>query len=185
MHLYHYFDKKIGPFVNLSDISTDEAMAVMLKIKETKPNTIRGQNPDVHAYLERRQLNEGKLKTEFERKGGIVKRNAPHYMVIEHSPWLNSEEWFENNSFIKIPIEAFDTKTISFTYGDSFPVLSPYPSKMDDKEYKNQVYTYDEILRIIDKYGLPQHYNHDGSHGPERYIEAHVWSDETINKYRY
>lgn len=24
----------------------------------------------------------------------------------------------------------------------------------------------------------------DGKYGPERYIEAHVWSDETLNKYR-
>ena len=182
MYLYHYFDKTVGAFVNLSDIPIDEAKAVLTRIKETKPNTLRAQNN--LDYIERRHHNEGKLKTEFLRKGGIVKRNAPHYMVIGHSPWLSSAEWFENSSFIKIPIEEFDTKTISFTYGDSFPVLSPYPSKMDDKEYKNQIYTYDEILKIIEKYGLPQDYNNDGKYGPERYIEAHIWSDETINKYR-
>jgi len=55
---------------------------------------------------------------------------------------------------------------------------------MDDKEYRRKLYTYDEILKIIEKYELPQKWNNDGVYGPERYIEAHIWSDETINNYR-
>ena len=42
---------------------------------------------------------------------------------------------------------------------------------------------YDEILEIIKKYGMPQEWNDDGKYGPERYIEAHVWSDKVIQKY--
>lgn len=38
-------------------------------------------------------------------------------------------------------------------------------------------------LVIIKKYGLPQKWNDDGKYGPERYVEAHIWSDETIEKY--
>ena len=41
----------------------------------------------------------------------------------------------------------------------------------------------DGTLDIIKKYGLPQDWNDDGKYGPERYIEAHIWSDETIEKY--
>ncbi len=37
---------------------------------------------------------------------------------------------------------------------------------------------------LIVNYGLPQEWNNDGTYGPERYIEAHIWSDETIDKYR-
>jgi hypothetical protein len=54
---------------------------------------------------------------------------------------------------------------------------------MDGKEYRRKLYTYDEILKIIEKYGLPQDWNDDGTFGPERYIEAHVWSDDPIEKY--
>jgi len=121
------------------------------------------------------------LRTEFMKKGGIIKRKTPHYMVVEHSPWLST--WHDNSDFIRIPIEEFDARTISFTYGDSHPVFSPWPNPMDGKEYRRKLYTYDEILKIIDKYGLPQDWNDDGRFGPERYIEAHVWSDETIEKY--
>lgn len=42
---------------------------------------------------------------------------------------------------------------------------------------------YDEIPEIIEKYGYPQEWNPDGLLGPERYIEAHIWSDDVIAKY--
>jgi len=179
-HLYHYFDKTVGAFANLSDVSDDEAKAILDAIKKTKPSA---QSSKRHAtYIDDRRYYENILRTEFSKKGGIMKRNAPHYLVVEHSPWLST--WFENSSFVKIPIEEFDLKTVSFTYGDSHPVFSPRPHKMDDKEYRRKLYTYDEIVKIIDKYGLPQDYNDDGTFGAERYVEAHVWSNETINKYR-
>ena len=33
MLLYHYYDKKIGPFKNLSDLSIEEANRILLTIK--------------------------------------------------------------------------------------------------------------------------------------------------------
>ena len=35
----------------------------------------------------------------------------------------------------------------------------------------------------VKKYGMPQEGNDDGKYGPERYIEAHIWSDKVIHKY--
>ena len=180
MFLYHYFDKTVGPFVNLSEIPIDEAKAIVNKIKEEKPNVQSAQRDSL--YMERRHYYEDILRKEFKKKGGIIKRMAPHYMIVEHSPWLNT--WFDNCDFIKIPIEEFDLQTVSFTYGDSHPTFSIYKRIDDWKEYRRKLYTYDEILEIINKYGLPQEWNNDGTYGPERYVEAHIWSDETINKYR-
>lgn len=116
----------------------------------------------------------------FIEKGGKPIRKAPHYMVVECCDWLNS--WFIEGDFIKIPIQEFDLNTISFTYGDMHPTFSPRVN--DGKEYRKKIYTYTEILEIIKKYGLPQEWNADGKFGPERYIEAQIWSDETINKYK-
>ena len=181
IYLYHYFDKTIGPFANLSDIAMDEAKTVLNKIRETKPNVQSAKRQ--LKYIEDRHYYEEIIKTEFIEKGGIIKRRSPHYMVVGHSPWLST--WFENSSFVKISTEEFNLKTISFTYGDSHPVFSPRANRMDGKEYRKKLYTYDEILIIIENYGLPQDWNNDGKYGPERYIEAHIWSDETINKYRY
>lgn len=99
------------------------------------------------------------LRKEFVKKGGFIQRFVPHYMVVEQCDWLAS--WYENCGFIKIPLEKFDKRTISFTYGDS----------------------HDEIVKIIEKYGLPQKWNSDGEYGPERYVEVHVWSDDPIAEY--
>jgi hypothetical protein len=178
--LYHYFDETIGPFVNLSDIAIDEAKAVLDSIKKQKPNVQCALRQA--SYMEDRYYYEDILRTEFAKKGGIIKKKSPHYMVVEHSPWLNT--WFDSCSYIKISIDEFDLKSVSFTYGDSHPTFSPRPRADDWKEYRRQLYTYDEILLVIEKYGLPQVWNNDGAYGPERYIEAHIWSDETIGKYR-
>jgi len=179
--LCHYFDKNIGPFVSLSELSIGEANTVLNMIKQTRPNS-QSASRDIE-YMNRRHYYEGIIKEEFIKKGGVVKRNTPHFMVVGYVPWLRT--WFENSAFVKISINEFDLKTVSFTYGDSHPVFSTASHKMDYKEYRRQLYTYDEILKIIDKYGLPQDWNADGQYGPERYVEAHIWCDETINKYRY
>lgn len=180
IYLYHYFDKALGPFLNLSDIPMNEAQAILNQIKTSKPNV---QSAKRHMeYMEDRHYYEDILRTEFTKKGGIIMRKAPHYMVVEHSPWLST--WFENSSYIKIPIEEFDLKTVSFTYGDSHPTFSPRNTQSDGKEYRKKLYTYEGILQIIEKYGLPQDWNDDGKYGPERYIEAHIWCDDTINRYR-
>ena len=177
MFLYHYYDKNIGPFKNLSDLSLDEANRVLQEIAITKPNVqCAKRNSD---YMQARAFYENILRNEFKKKGGLIDRQVPHYMVVEHSPWLST--WYENSSYIRIPIEKFDIRTISFTYGDSHPTFSDRVN--DGKEYRKKLYMYDEILEMIEKYGLPQDWNDDGSCGPERYIEAHIWSDDVIKEY--
>lgn len=177
MDLYHYYDKTIGPFKNLSDLSIDNANKVLKKISIDKPDVqCAKRSAD---YMKLRLYYENILRTEFAKKGGLIKRKAPHYMVINESPWLST--WYKNCAYIKIPIEKFDLRTISFTYGDSHPTFSARVN--DGKEYRKKLYTYDEILHIIDKYGYPQDWNNDGKYGPERYIEAHIWSDDVIKNY--
>ena len=180
MYLYHYYEKALGPFKNLSELPREEANDVIKRIKETKPNVQCASRDE--DYMFRRRMYEDILRKEFIKKGGIIERDVPHYMVVEHSPWLTT--WFEDCAILKIPIEEFDVRTISFTYGDSFPTFSPWPRDDDWKEYRRKLYTYEEILEIIKKYDLPQKWNDDGKYGPERYVEAHIWSDKTIEKYR-
>ena len=177
MYLYHYYDKTIGPFKNVSYLSAEEAKRVLQEIAITKTNV---QCAKRHAdYMQARLYYENILRNEFQKKGGLIYRQVPHYMVVEHSPWLST--WYENSTFVKIPIEKFDLRTISFTYGDSHPTFSDRVN--DGKEYRKKLYTYEEILKIIEKYGLPQKWNNDGKYGPERYIEAHIWSDDIIKEY--
>ena len=177
MYLYHYYDKRSGPFKSLTALPENEAFTVLERIKQERPSSLSAQR-DID-YISKRMNCERIVREEAVKKGILMDILSPHYLVVEHSPWLST--WFEDPGVIKIPIEEFDTRKISFTYGDSMPTFSPRVK--DGKEYRKKVYTYDEILDIIARYGLPQDWNDDGSHGPERYIEAQVWTDEPIKRY--
>jgi len=177
MNLYHYYDLQRGPFHTLSDLDPITATNLMKEISLTTPHSFCAKrSPD---YMQVRIYYENILRTEFKKKGGQINRKNPYYMIIEQSDWLHS--WYEHPAYVRIPIEEFDLTTISFTYGDSHPTFSDRVN--DGKEYRKKLYTYEEILFIIEKYGLPQHWNHDGKYGPERYIEAHIWDDKVVNKY--
>ena len=118
MYLYHYYDKRSGPFRSLTALSAEQSNLILEQMKKERPDSMCAKR-DLE-YIKQRRNCEAILRREFAKKGG--------------------------------------------------------------KEYRNQVYTYEEILRIIDRYGLPQEWNDDGAHGPERYIEAHVWTNEPISQ---
>ncbi|OPJ64122.1 hypothetical protein [Clostridium oryzae] len=177
MFLYHYYEKEIGPFKNLSDLTAEEAELVMEKIKKQSPSSYTAKR-DIN-YMKRRIEYETLGRKLFLKKGGKPTRKAPHYMVVEECEFLKS--WYIDGCFVKISVEKFDLNTISFTYGDMHPTFSPKVN--DGKEYRKKLYTYSEILKIIEKYGLPQLWNADGKFGSERYIEVQIWSDDIISKY--
>ena len=175
-NFYHYYEKQYGPFKNLSDLSLDKAKYVLGKIKAVNQLMAAHRFP---GYLERRLELEQIARNLFIEKGGKPVRKAPHYMVVGECAWLQT--WYNEGSCVKIPLTAFNPETISFSYGDLFPTFSPRVT--DQKEYRRQIYTLSEIIRIIEKYGLPQDWNSEGTYGPERYIEVQVWDDQPLMAY--
>ncbi|HEX3075611.1 MAG TPA: hypothetical protein VHQ24_01945 [Lachnospiraceae bacterium] len=176
MYLYHYYEKELGPFRNLSDLSYDSAQNVLNEIRKNGETYLSKRE---ETYMARRFELEELTRNLFIEKGGKPGRKAPHYMVIEECDWLRS--WYRNGDFVRIPMERFSKETISFTYGDMFPTFSPRVN--DGKEYRKKLYTYEEIIPLIEKYGLPQIWNREGAFGPERYIEVQVWSDDVVKEY--
>ena len=174
MILFHYFDKDIGPLKNISDLDDKKAKEILDDIKINKPNSFCAKRSET--YIKDRRHFEEVLRNEFIKKGGKIERLSPHYFVVEKCTWL--ESWYINPDHIEIDIKDLDKDYLSFTYGDSHPTFSNKVN--DNKEYRKKLYTYNEILEIIKKYGLPQEWNSDGKFGPERYIEAHYWKDINI-----
>lgn len=179
MTLYHYFDRSTGPFRNLSDLSDEEAKTVLREIRQKRPRSQAASRDE--KYMARRAAYERTAYDLFLKMGGRPRRKTPHTMAVEACDWLYS--WYEKPSFVRIPIEAFDLKTLSFTYGDLHPTFSPIVT--DGKEYRKKLYLYPDILKIIEKYELPQNMPPaEGVIGLPRYVEVQIWSDETVLAYR-
>jgi len=174
IYLYHYFEQKAGPFISVSGLPIEEAMKIQSQLTTDFHLKYRSRE-----YYERRKYLEQLVRSMFIEKGGHPILDVPYYMVIGECPFLVT--WFEEAMYVKIPINEFDFQTLSFTYGDTFPTFSTRVT--DNMEYRKKVYLYEEIISIIDKYGLPQN-SWDGTYESPCYVEVQVWSDIPINQYR-
>mgnify|MGYP000863908596 CR=1 FL=1 len=172
--LCHYYEAELGPFLNLSDLPIREAEEIQERIRREGRVFASKRSPD---YLKIRRELEDRVRRMFIEKGGKPQRERPHYLVVGECPWLLT--WYKCGQELRVPIDLFSGDIVSFTYGDLFPTMR----YLDGKPYRCQVYTLSELPDLIKTYGLPQEWNRDGRHGPERYIEAQLWSDKPIAGY--
>jgi len=178
MYLFHYYEKERTPFLNLSDLTDEEAIRLHTKLANEN-NAFAMRDPNGQ-YMFQRRIVEERAYSMFIKKGGKPKRKSPHYMIFEEKELDQCKAWFLDYGVIKIPIDEFDKDTISFTYGDSFPTFKP----IFDEEPEYDLYLYDEILNLIKERGMPPPRNENMSWLDPSYIEAQVWSDETINRWK-
>lgn len=174
MMLFHYYEASKGPFLNLSDLQPDEAEQMLVALRRDQ-NLFASQR-DANYLTVRRDL-EAQIRNLFIQKGGKPLRMGPQYMIVGACPWV--KQWYRDGAEVQIPLANFRASWISFTYGDSFPAMR----YQDRRPYRGQVYTLQELPRLIETYGLPQAWNADGQNGPERYIEAQIWDDEPLKKW--
>jgi hypothetical protein len=171
--LFHYFDTDIGPFKNLSELSIEDAIELSNRLRRERMTFASQRSADY--IIIRREL-EQLARNQFIVKGGNPKNSFPHYFTLGPCDWL--ESWYRKPGMISIPLNEFLEESISFTYGDLFPTMR----FQDNKPYRKQVYTKNEINEIIKQFGLPQEWNNLGDKGPERYIEVQVWDEDVIKR---
>lgn len=175
-NLYHYFDRDIGPFRNLSKLTREESEVLSTQIR-VNGNTFASRRSEDYMSI-RREL-ESTARNQFIAKGGNPQSTFPHYMTLGACDWLKS--WYAKPDVVEIPWDRFAQESVSFTYGDLFPTMR----YLDGRPYRQQVYTKSEIVDLIAEYGFPQDWNRDGDKGPERYVEAQIWDERVIGRYLY
>lgn len=192
MYFYHYFSKEIGPFHSISELPEEEAKKIwsnMIDHLEKMSGIDFKRNDDTMIVRrhEVRRIIESDMYQQFIGKDGIAERKYPYYMKLRNKeiPDKADIDFYLNGDFLKIPVEEFDLSTISFTYGDSMQFLDPaqFFNSVPSAEGKHwiKIYTYAEILEIIDKYG----WQHDFGQGKPNFIEAQLWSEEQVKRYKY
>ena len=190
-YLYHYYDKSKLLFRSVTSLPFDEAEITLRASLAESPNaTQEFLNWFPKWHLERRYELEKTVRDKFVAVGGKPVNTAPIYFTLGANKGL--ETWYYNLGIIKIPVSEFDLSSVSFTYGDSFAVFNPECNT--GEEWWEQVYMYSDIVKLIDKYGFPEDpvYHSINMEFPKdkpinqylKYIEAHVWNDEILDKYR-
>ena len=181
-HLYHYLDRTRPLFRTLTSLPFEEAKAIMYARYE--------KTSWIDNFLQKRYDADKILRDKFISIGGKPIRNSPVYFTLGENEGMKT--WYDNLDWVKIPVSEFDLDTVSFTYGDNFAIFNP--DLNTGEEYWGNIYKYDGILKLIDKYGYPEDPPYDMKNRvfPKekhinqylKYIEAHVWSDEVLDKYR-
>ncbi|WP_189011693.1 hypothetical protein [Paenibacillus marchantiophytorum] len=166
-----FISQSVGAFKNLSSLQVNQAEGILSNIRQLNQSFASKRQAN---YIELRIDLERRIRQLFIDKGGVPKKSFPHYMTLGTCDWLKG--WYKEGASLRIAIENLNLNAISFTYGDSFPAMRV----QDGKPYRGQVYTFEELPRLLELYGLPQVWNCDGSLAPERYIEAQVWDDEVL-----
>ena len=177
MEYYRYFYLQKDVFARITDFNARSPSDYV--------DALQNKNLANHTYNEeyiaRRLRTEEIMYEVFKKKGGKPRIKHPHYFTLG-----NCDSWFFDvkNCFGSLMLESniFDKDVVSFTYGDSIPTFMDIFA--DGKEYRNNVYTMDEICDIINEYDYPQIWNTHGEFGPETYIEVQVWDDEYIDLFR-
>ncbi len=162
---------------SLSSLPKEEALCIIANL-QGRNGAVYRRFRDPEQYLRQRQETENWVRDEFIRKGGEPISTYPQYFVIEQSVWI--EEGYNGQSrIVQFPISAFSPKHVSFTYPDS--MLSYWLKGQTAQvfyrpEYHGQVFTWNEIRKIIDKFGIPrEEWRTEEVRRYDLFIEAQVW----------
>ncbi len=172
--IVHYYEAGRPPFQSLSDLTLEDAEAILQQIRQEGNVFASKRNME---YLGIRKSLEEQMYQLFLAKGGQPRRQRPHYFILGHCDWVKS--WYCHGREVEILLGTVDPRAISFTYGDSFPAMR----YQDGRPYRCQIYILEELPGLIAQYGMPQEWNSEGRYGPERYIEAQVWDDTPVQEY--
>jgi hypothetical protein len=180
--IYRYFKLGTDPFKTISDLGDAD---IVLFMKENFPDHA-WFHADPEERIRRRRIIEKWLFDEFVLSGGEPKTNHPCYFTLGKSAFLKESGSFDAE--IEVPLRLFSSKSISFTYPDSF--FSDWLGRNKDHElYNNElngkIFTIDEVLALLAQNKFPQNAQMDTAYGYkfDFYIEAQVWDYEILDNH--
>ena len=167
----HNFDPD-GIFLgNVCNLPPTDAAAVLQLIRKSGRRTIRRN------YLARRYKTEDWLTGARKTLLGETPLKRPIYFFLgDYSDGRNSSR----PCSIVMPVSAFPPNTITFTYPDS---MTSFSSRGEDgvAHYPyGEVFSFEQIVSVIDEFGLPGERSPSPLAHYECYIEMQAWDDRPI-----
>lgn len=186
----HYHSRLDRPFLNLSDLPSDELEEVVEKLQQRKSDDPNYKRVFGRRYMDFRKETETKLRRLFEERGGEPERQSPHYFVLGECPWFS--DLYPDAETVQLDWRTLPKGLTSFTYPDSFVSmrlgqkygLPPEPLQ----PYHERVFFMRELAEIVAKHGLPdgsadEDYNGYHNRRFEKYIEVQLWADGPVTEF--
>ncbi len=186
LYLYRYYKNGMNPFKSTSELADDEIPFFM---KRHFPSH-RWFHANPEQRIKNRRKVEKWLHQEFVKSGGLPETEYPCYFTLGASSFLKNFESFDGESIeLKIPLGEFNSKSISFTYPDSF--FSEWLNCNQDhplfnKKLNGRVFILDELFDLLSQDAFPIDQSIDTpNYEYQFYLEAQVWNyGELLNKYK-
>jgi len=176
LYLYRYYKEGLNPFRSTSNLNDSEIIHFMKK--HFPAHSWFHGNPKER--IDRRRKIESWLHHQFLSSGGKPQTQHPCYFTLGESPFLKEFGYYEGNpSEVKIPLSAFSSRHISFTYPDSF--FSEWLSRNKDhalynNELNGKVFSLEEMLVLLKNKVIPNNVYMDTPFCRFHfYVEAQVW----------
>lgn len=171
----HIYDPERGAFRNLCSLPDDEAGSILAAIAASGRRAIKPN------YLSRRRATEAWLLSERTRKLGPSRLSHPIYFFL--GDFRDGADPSRPAS-IALPLAAFPAEMVTFTYPDSmtsFLLGSRNDLAGERQPHHGEVFTLDEITRIVATIGLPDSdRQRDPARQYDRYIEMQLWDEQPL-----
>lgn len=167
----HNYDPD-GVFLgNICSLPLLEAEAVLQRIRQSGRRRIRSN------YLAKRHRTEDWLTRRRQTLLGKTPLERPIYFFL--GDFADGRDPSRPRSLV-MPLSAFPSDTITFTYPDS---MTSFSSRSDENRMYpyGEVFAFDQIVSVIDELGLPgdREVQAPLAHF-ERYLEMQAWDDRPI-----
>ena len=155
LYLYRYYKEGLNPFRSTSDLNDNEIIYFMEKHFPT--HSWFHANPKKR--IDSRRKIESWLHHQFPLSSGKPQTKHPCYFTLGESSFLKEFGCYEGNPReVKIPLRAFSSRNISFTYPDSF--FSEWLScnkdhALHNNELNGKVFSLEEMLVLLKNKVIP------------------------------
>lgn len=191
-YITHYFEADRGPFLNICDVTDQEAEELVRAEKDARTEFNRfAMGPDFLAW--RREADDLLIRAYFE-KFGHLPEGRPYFALL--GSFDKTLTMFRDGRKIEMDVCEFSERELTFMYPDHSHLVTFYgssapalfyqpPPDWNRESFWGRLFTTSELRQEYSRLGIDKmiqaHKDREGWAGC--YVEAHIWRRSLRVKY--
>ena len=196
-HISHYFERKVGPFLNICDLEPEERTRIIEREKSAKTGFNRFSYGE--EFFDFRLLADDLLMELYARKFAKSPIQRPFYAVLGDADVVGG--LYRDPFKIQISVEGLKPEELTFMCPDHFHLVSlmkgdtgapmfgwqiPEDYSEARHPYFGKLLTYGELIEGFEALKIGEHVRRQqNENGWYRYVEAQIWMDPEVLRAKY